>query len=283
MDLSKLTYSKKDLQLSPKDEPKESRTNGRSGGHFDANDQNVSMAYQKPESAISTKLVYVLSGGEVKERKFLLELIDKHSITSLKVLFMSKEHQGLQPYQMQEAWNAIIQSKEINISGTLYHLEEMDRVYLLSDVDEFYDQLVKIKCEKKEDDNSNWIISNPCFEIWLYYCYKNAPKQDWGRLEALDVKKRSKEMKKMENTVVNGGLNPILAFEKLPEGIRNSAENYFEDEKGIPGLFATQMHMMAQYLIDIMNEYEEEYSNLIKVKEEKRMNMRKLAGLDVTK
>lgn len=39
----------------------------------------------------------------------------------------------------------------------------------------------------------------------------------------------------------------------MAEGIAHSREHYAEDEQSIPILYATQMHEMAQYLIDMMN------------------------------
>ena len=55
----------------------------------------------------------------------------------------------------------------------------MDKVFLLSDVDEFYDQLEKIFKGNQTDVQGRWVVSNPCFEIWLYYCYLDSPEISW--------------------------------------------------------------------------------------------------------
>ena len=39
----------------------------------------------------------------------------------------------------------------------------MDKVFLLSDVDEFYDQLEKIFKGNQTDVQGRWVVSNPCF------------------------------------------------------------------------------------------------------------------------
>lgn len=96
------------------------------------------------------------------------ELIRQKELHSLRVAFVSKEGQGLQPYQMQAIWSAIQQSGEVSLTNQHYQLDEMDKVFLLSDVDEFYDQLVKIDCVAGNQQAGQWIISNPCFEVWLY-------------------------------------------------------------------------------------------------------------------
>lgn len=93
---------------------------------------------------LSYSIVCVISGGERKEKDFLRELIRQKELHSLRVAFVSKEGQGLQPYQMQAIWSAIQQSGEVSLTNQHYQLDEMDKVFLLSDVDEFYDQLVKL-------------------------------------------------------------------------------------------------------------------------------------------
>ncbi len=222
------------------------------------------LTYQKPEGERSTSLIFVLSGGEKKEKDFLKELIKKKTIRSLRVAFMSKKNQGLQPYQMQQKWQEILEKGQFKIDDHPFNLDKMDKVFLLSDVDEFYSQLEKILKQKSAADYGQWIISNPGFEIWLYYCYLNNPTVDLAELCDMSTAHRSQELKSKGNTIVLGGLNPVMAFEKMAEGIENSKLHFQSDVSGIPVLFATQMHEFAQYLIDKMNENEEEYAEFVK-------------------
>ena len=66
----------------------------------------------------------------------------------------------------------------------------------------------------------------------------------------------------------------MKAFERMTIGIENSRKHYSADENGMPVLFATQMHEMARYLIDTMNNYANEYSEFVRRKEEWRRLMR---------
>lgn len=64
---------------------------------------------------------------------------------------------------------------EIKIESQLFQLDTMDKVFLLSDVDEFYDQLEKIFKGNQTDVQGRWVVSNPCFEIRadaLYFVYQ---------------------------------------------------------------------------------------------------------------
>lgn len=247
------------------------------------NKQNVQLrsvptlkGYEKTDGVLSYNIICVISGGERKEKMFLDELIRHKNLHSLRIAFISKDGQGLQPNQMLEKWEGIQSAGEFNIGEKIYYLDSTDKVFLLSDVDEFYDQLVKIFSNHK-NHQGQWIISNPCFEIWLYYCFKNDPNTDLACLNPLTVDKRSKKMKHIGNTVVRGGLNPLLAFEKMKDGIKHSLNHYAEDQNSIPVLYATQMHKMAQYLVDTMNNNANEYTEFVKRKAEWRKLMKQKA------
>ena len=211
---------------------------------------NYYFPYQKTEGFLSTNLVFVISGGEKREKDFLRELIKQRDLHSLRVAFMSEKGQGLQPYQMQDKWEQIQSVGEFKINSQDYHLASNDKVFLLSDVDEFYNQLEKIFKNNSGNQQGKWIVSNPCFEIWLYYCYLNNPDKDLEILRFESVEKRSKKLKFLGNSIVSGGLNPGIAFEHMEIGIKHSLAHYDTDKNGIPVLFATQMYEMAQYLVD---------------------------------
>lgn len=274
MDLSKLTYSKEDSTRTPADVPLHKATTENKDESGMSETIQVPLAYRKTEGVLSTSLIFVLSGGEKRERDFLLELIRQRELHSLKVAFMSEKGQGLQPYQMQDKWAQIQLTGEIKIESQLFHLEAMDKVFLLSDVDEFYDQLEKIFKEDLTGTQEQWIVSNPCFEIWLYYCYMNNPEKDLMCLKSEPIATRSKKMKTICNTLISGGINPRLAFEHMVTGIEHSNTHYDVDDNGIPVLYATQMHNMAKYLVDTLNNNANEYSEYVKRKEEWRRLMK---------
>lgn len=190
----------------------------------------------------------VLYSYSLGGKDFLLELIKQRELNSLRVVFMSEKVQGLQPYQMQEKWEQIQLTGEIKIESQLFQLDTMDKVFLLSDVDEFYDQLEKIFKGNQTDVQGRWVVSNPCFEIWLYYCYLDSPEKVLGCLKTEPITTRSKKMKALGNTLVSGGLNPCLAFENMLNGIEHCIAYYAEDDNRITVLYATQMHEMVQYL-----------------------------------
>lgn len=235
---------------------------------------DVPSMYSKSDGTLPYELVFVISGGAKRERDFLKVLIKGTGPSSLRVIFLSKEGQGLHPDQMQERWKDIRTSGIVDTDMQKFQLDVMDKVFLLTDVDEFYDKLVDILREKAEDDNGEWVISNPCFEIWLYYCYLNNPEEDLAVLKELSLAKRSQTMKSLGDALIPGGLNSIRAFEQMYDGIKNSSSRYALDENSIPLLFATQMHLMARYLVDTLNSNAGEYDDYVRNKREFRERMR---------
>lgn len=258
MDISKLSYSKKDGIK--KEKTLRSAPSIASYSDVASSFGDAPSGYQKPDGVIEPRLVFVISGGEKRERDFLRELIKPKRIRSLRLIFLSEKGQGLQPYQMSAHWKDVWSKKTVSDGTNRFHLQDIDKVFLISDVDEFYDQLARILKEKDANDQAMWIISNPCFEIWLYYCYRNNPSVDLAELKDLDADKRSKKLKNIGPDMVAGGLNPIRAFEVMETGILNSQSNYQIDENGIPLLYSTQMHLMAKDLLEIMESHVQEFT-----------------------
>jgi hypothetical protein len=103
----------------------------------------------------------------------------------------------------------------------------------------------------------------------------NNPEKDLMCLKSEPVATRSKKMKTICNTLISGGINPRLAFAHMVTGIKHSNAHYAVDDNGIPVLYATQMHNMAKYLVDTLNNNANEYSEYVKRKEEWREHMKR--------
>lgn len=268
--IRKLSYSKesKGLDLNP-----ETNIGIKSNPIISNSQSNIKSleGYEKTDGKLSYTIMLVISEGEEKEKKFLKEIEDKKKLNynnlSLRVKFISKENEGLKPCKIQEEWGKIKKDKCFEFDGSIHTLLDDDKVYLVSDVDEYYD---KLKGLVPNETRAQWIISNPCFEMWLYYCYKNKPETDLENLESLDVAQRSQRLKTLLNNIISGGANPCDAFYLMKTGISNSKGHYCEDENKIPKLYATKMHEMAEYIIKTLNNNNNEFNELLKTRSELR-------------
>ena len=102
MDFSKFTYAKgepkQDAEYAVPGENLPLHKSEEGGEEAKSTtDVSVSPNYQKPEGTLSPILVFVLSGGEIRERNILKVLIQQKELHSLRVLFLSEQKQGLQP------------------------------------------------------------------------------------------------------------------------------------------------------------------------------------------
>lgn len=120
-----------------------------------------------------------------------------------------------------------------------------DSISIITDVDHFYSQIVRnIPICKTE--NLNLVISNPCFEIWLYYGhYETLPT---GFCLPEDPLKISSSFKRYLNEKHPGGVDSRKAPPKLSDAIKNSKSNYQSDKNSIPKLFSTQMYILGEKL-----------------------------------
>lgn len=93
-------------------------------------------------------------------------------------------------------------------------------------------------------------LSNPCFEMWLYYSYcEEDPEEKLSTLSSLNEVKRPKHLKGLCSQLLLGGMDPRKAF-KLINNALSRAKQYDKgiDEDGIPCLFTTQMVEVAEQI-----------------------------------
>ena len=229
---------------------------------------SYSKDHNKGEAVLVPAIVYVLSGGEDREKVYFRNLKnDKMLGSCVQVLFQSKKGQGLQPFQMNEIWQQARKKGKIIVDGTVYRLSKIDKVFLVSDVDEFESQLVSALSTRTKDDYGQWIISNPCIEIWLYYCFEKDLSPEILKLRYITRAKRSQRMNQLNHQLIHGGADPRKAFDNTPLGIANSKSHYRTEHYKIPGLFATSFHFMMEQIIAFVTERGRSFSEY---QEEKR-------------
>lgn len=198
--------------------------------------------YTKPDAfKYPQKLVVVYSGGTEREKDYF-RLIDKNpTLFPVRIDFYADPNfeKGGRPSIVQFAKDKTDEYKESASE------ENPDSYFLLTDVDHFERFLREMKIECEEND-IELIISNSCFEVWLYYAEKS------DRCSAFNVPENKMEVssafKTWANAEVKGGLKPTKAILNIEQNIENAKKNY-EEEDGFPNLFSTQMFRLAEHLL----------------------------------
>lgn len=206
-------------------------------------------------------LFFVLSGGEKRERNYL-EQLKKQGYRSLRLIFVAPQgkksgrnkqsHPGSSPRDLKTYWLNVCHGEdehEVSIDGVSYQINPIDRIFFLTDLDSFRSELQKLLVEDS-DAPYRWIISNPCFEMWLYYSYcEDDPTEKLSELIPMDEVARPKRLKSLCGQLRSGGIDPRKAFDLLPDALSRATRYAVDvDAVGIPVLFATQMVELAEQI-----------------------------------
>jgi len=237
------TYTKTNPERETRPSAIGKRLENDKGSH--SGDISAPVGYQKGEGKQLPKSFWIIvSGGEKRERTYFNILLKGDSFKRIKLDFIADKNR-LNPDGMLET--AIELKKRFASSAT--EDEEPDRYYLISDVDHFYNDLVRISpiCEAED---FNLIISNSCFEVWLYYAYFNV-------IPAFPIPanylKISWKFKGWLHGIVPGGVQTNKAILNIRQNISNAKVQFELDENKIPKLFSTSMYKLAEDLLPFID------------------------------
>lgn len=213
----------------------------------------ISAGYFKEEPVVDVKILFIISGGEKREKDYFRVLM-KNCGSILKVAFCSKKGNGLNPQEMVEKAKKFLDKKLFITTkdAKAIPMEGDDTIYLLQDIDLFEADIRELN-KKGMPVGAEWVISNPAFEIWLFYHYFDSPKGRIDELDSLSVGQRSQRLKQLLDEVKPGGINPMQAFYEMKTAIENSKINWREN-KGLPALYSTQMHVLASEILRLLGE-----------------------------
>ena len=216
--------------------------------------KDAGLRYRKEEGVrIPFTFVVIVSGGEKRERDyFKTTLSNPNQFTRIKIEFVA-DPSKLNPTGLLDT----AQDKQNHYKSSA---EDPDDIFIVSDVDHFMDELLRIKpeCEKLK---ISLIISNSCFEVWLYYSESKDKPSDFEIPD--DTRKISQSFKRHLNKEITGGIDPRKAIFNISENIQNARNNYEEDDNGIPKLFSTNMFVLAEKILPFIDK------DLTRMKEER--------------
>jgi len=200
--------------------------------------------YQKHDIEEMPKAFFIIiSGGELREKNYFRILSLQDKFKRIKLEFIA-DPLKLSPDGMYE----LAEYKKARYATSQNEDAEPDKIYLISDVDHFMNELLRVK-PKCKADGFQLIISNSCFEVWLYYAYCDTIPD--FRLPP-DPLKISSKFKGWLPGVIRGGIKPEKAILSIYQNIENAKKNYEEDNNGIPILFSTNMYLLAEDLLPLI-------------------------------
>lgn len=254
MKLDNLSYSKAEGERMPKEPVIEKRPGAVGDSVVPIIEDNISNEsdYSKGTPFINSTVIFIISGGSKRERDYFHPILRRGSeFKRVRIAFRSKEGQGLKPYELKQLAEEFEKTSTfVSETDDHYRIEVGDSIFLLQDVDEFGHILKQYLTDHPKSSPVKWIISNPSFEIWLFYHHFDSPAPLSHGL-SLNEHDRSNWLKEHLNNIIPGGVQSTKELYQAKTAIENSKKCYSETD-GFPNIFSTQMHYLAISLIDAM-------------------------------
>jgi hypothetical protein len=197
------------------------------------------VGYSKGEGAVPPKaFVVIFSGGNVRELDYFKLVNLNPSLFPMLKLKILPEDRFYDNHEPRVFTYAETETKAYRSSAST---EYPDDYYVVTDVDNFMPHIITFK-PRLETQGIKMVISNPCFEVWLYYS-KRTDRLD-GFVPPKNHEAFSSEVKRFVH-IRTGGVNPIKALYDIETNIKNARTTYVVDGNGIPTLFSTNMFELA--------------------------------------
>lgn len=191
--------------------------------------------------------IVVFSGGTEREKDYLHPILsNKRLFPTLKMEFLADDNfqKGGKP----AIFDFALQRQKIYTSSA--DAEQPDSYFLLTDVDEFGTWVTK-EIPNCQTQGIKVLVSNPCFEVWLYYATKKDKFE--GFTMPSDPSQLSKNVKTWCGQAVKGGLQPKKYLYCLKENIENARNNYcYNPDLLYGGLFSTNVFELGETLLPII-------------------------------
>jgi hypothetical protein len=203
------------------------------------------IGYKKEDPTLSPALFTIISGGEKREKDYFKLLIKGELFPRVKVIFIDRNAHGETGLDPQKLLYEAIKRKVHTKMKKSY--DEGDKYYLVTDVDHFSNDLRKIHpiCKMQK---LHLIISNPCFEVWLYYS-EWSTKPDFVKPE--NTLKTSHAFKHFLDEKKKGGIDPRKAIYKIEENIRNAKDNFKMEDDVLPAFLSTNMFELMERMLPL--------------------------------
>jgi hypothetical protein len=136
-----------------------------------------------------------------------------------------------------------------------YGLTDEDELWFIMDIDKWSEEQIRIIAEYC-DKYKNWNIalSNPCFEVWIYFHHK----ADIASSKSITSQDFKKEISKM----IPGGYHPYKIIHLLPDAVKNAGSNDSNTRYYFPGTKQTKVYRLGEALLQKIGK--SDFDNFIK-------------------
>lgn len=205
----------------------------------------VDMQSVKLSKEHSVNLCVIISGGESTEKEYFKQVLNNPAyFPRLKLSFVTGTDELHRMIQHAAGQKQLLEDI-LREKGADEQIEG-DMIVLLTDVDHFKEDILKSipVCKNKGYD---LIISNPCFEVWLYYSkYSQFPSAFTPSSRGTISSDFKRYIDRLNADSEGDKIDYPKAIFGFGYNIMNSKANYAEDLPDFPICYATQMHVLME-------------------------------------
>jgi hypothetical protein len=203
--------------------------------------------FKREPPSRDAKKIYIFCEGAKREYQYFKYFREIDSRIDICIYEISPEENNSPSGLFNIAQSCII--NERTEKSCSFEFRKGDEVWLIYDLDpdKYNSRLGQIinnleKCKEKK----GWFtgLSNPCFEVWLYYHFR-AQKPESDQIE------KASTWKKILNETVPGGFDsrkhPIFL-----EDAQSNAGNNYDTENGIPKIGCTEVFKLSERIFSLL-------------------------------
>lgn len=195
--------------------------------------------YERREPTKDGKLYFIFCEGDDREATyfyFFNRIASQVNIQIVRIEDGKNSPMGL----YNNACQSLLISEE-NPNPT-YAINDNDEVWFIIDTDKWGNQIIKLR--EKVSHHPNWFVgqSNPSFEVWLYYHFRNEKPKN-----LID------NWKDYLNAIVNGGFDNRKHPIYIETAITN-AENNFSTTDNIPDDVTSELFILGQKILPLVKQ-----------------------------
>jgi len=193
--------------------------------------------YQRREPTKDGKLYFIFCEGDKRETTyfyFFNRIASQIIIQIVPIEDGKNSPMGL----YNNACQSLLKSEEN--PNPSYTIHNEDEVWFIIDTDKWGDQIDIVR--ENVSRHQNWFVgqSNPSFEVWLYYHFRDKKPQN-----SID------NWKEYLNTIVNGGFDNRKHPKHIETAITNAKNNYSTTNKILDAV-TTELFILGQKILSLV-------------------------------
>lgn len=192
------------------------------------------LQYKKKKPFRDASLMIIVCEGKQREPDYFryFDQLDSR----LKIIVVPSSNGASAPKHLMDNANA----------ATEYHVKDGGtyKLWYVLDTDRWVKRQILEICKTCEK-NSDWAfaLSNPCFEVWLFYHVSNKKPEN--------VSKKCKDWKRLVNETLSGGFDSNVHPGLIQDAIKHS-EKHYTAQGHVPDCGSTQLFLLGKEIFGIL-------------------------------